>query len=136
MWVQARAIHNGYDLCVSSDSRKITGKGQNLYIGFVNLSKAFDTVDRELRSRVLPRAGCPDKFVKIVKQFHERMCARVRVGGFESEEFGVSKGVKQGCVLTAVILNIFIHYLTQLTQTDVRGGMWCPHQLQNASQPF
>ena len=101
---------------------KCREQGRDLYVGFIDLSKAFDTVDRELLWMILSRAGCPDKFVKMVKQFHEGMCARVQVGGLESGEFGVSRGVKQGCVLAPVLFNIFIHYVTQLTHTSVREG--------------
>ena len=74
--------------------------------------------------------------MKIVNQLHKVTCARMRAGGLESEEFRVSTGFKQGCVLAPVLFNIFIHYVTQLSQTGVGGGMWCPHQLQNVSQAF
>ena len=99
-------------------------QGRNLYIGIVDLSKAITSVERELLCRVLHRAGCPDKFVKIEKQFLEGICARVRVGGLESDKFGVSKGVKQGYLLAPVLFNVCICPLCNATNTNkCEGGM-------------
>eukprot|EP00063_Salmo_salar_P062000 XP_014036835.1 PREDICTED: uncharacterized protein LOC106590386 [Salmo salar] len=72
---------------------------QDFFMAFVDLSKAFDTVSRELLRGILLKFGCPDKFVNILCQFHDGMMAWVAIGGQESVPFGVSIGVRQGCVL-------------------------------------
>ena len=56
-------------------------QNQNLYLAFMDLTKAFDTVNRELLWNVLTKAGCPPKFINILKAFHNGMFARVKVGG-------------------------------------------------------
>jgi hypothetical protein len=63
-------------------------------MGFVDLSKAFDTVHRELLWKALMQVGCLGKCVNILCQFHERMMARITVGGQESEPFGVGTSVR------------------------------------------
>ena len=35
---------------------------------FVDLTKAFDTVSREGLWKIMSKFGCPDRFVKIVRQ--------------------------------------------------------------------
>ena len=55
--------------------------------------------------------GCPPKFISILKAFHNRMFARVKVGGLLSDPFEVKVGVKQGCVL-APILSVSYTHLT------------------------
>ena len=40
-----------------------------------------------------------DKFVRIVKQFHNRMMARVLDYAGVSDRFPVTNGVRQGCIL-------------------------------------
>ena len=89
---------------------------QNIYIFFVDLSKAFDTVNREMLWTVLSKFGCPPKFMTIMKAFHDGMQARVSAGGILSDPFQVTVGVKQGCVLAPVIFNIFMAAITLLTR--------------------
>ena len=71
-----------------------------LYMCFVDLQKAYDSVDRELLSKVLARAGVPSMMIDVICQFHDGMRARVRMDDGElSEWFEVTQGLRQGCVL-------------------------------------
>lgn len=92
---------------------------QDLFMAFVDLSKAFDTVHRDLLWRVLLHYGCPRKFVNILRQFHDGMTAKVTIGGLESAPFGVGTGVRQGCVLAPVLFNIFLLCVTTLLHKEI-----------------
>jgi len=48
----------------------------------------------------------------MLRAFHDGMSARVTVGGHESDPFDVLAGVKQGCVVAPVILNLFLVAVT------------------------
>lgn len=85
---------------------KCREQNQNLYILFVDLTKAFDTVSREGLWAILSKLGCPPKFVKIIRSFHDGMMARVVENGSVSEPFPVSNGVKQGCVLAPTLFSL------------------------------
>ncbi|CAB1097412.1 unnamed protein product [Ectocarpus sp. CCAP 1310/34] len=50
-----------------------------LYMCFVDLNKAYDSVDREMLWKVLARAGIPAKLIEVIRQFHDGMRARVRM---------------------------------------------------------
>ena len=76
---------------------------KDLYLIFIDLTKAFDTVDRPGLWAILSKIGCPDKFINIVRSFHDGMSARVRDGGSTSLLFMVTSGTKQGCVYTGAI---------------------------------
>ncbi|XP_046862503.1 uncharacterized protein LOC124455960 [Xenia sp. Carnegie-2017] len=60
---------------------------------FVDLTKAFDTVSRQALWRIMCKVGCPEKFILMVRQFHDGMLARVLVDGDYSEPFPVTNGV-------------------------------------------
>ena len=60
---------------------------QHLYMTFIALTKAFDTVSREGLWKIIPKFGYPDRFVKIVRQFHDGMMARVLDDGNASDLF-------------------------------------------------
>ena len=93
---------------------------QDLYIAFVDLSKAFDSVDRKLLWEVLGKCGCPPRFVNIVRQLHDGMNVCVSVAGELSEPFAVSRGVKQGCVLAPVLFNMYVQCITRLLAATMR----------------
>ena len=79
-----------------------------LYICFVDLQKAYDSVDLELLWKVLARVGVPFVMIDVVHQFHDGMRARVHMDDGElSEWFGVPRGLRRGCVLSPLLFNIF-----------------------------
>nr|VZI05592.1 unnamed protein product [Spirometra erinaceieuropaei] len=49
----------------------------HLYSTFVNLTKAFDTVNREGLGKIMQKFGCPERFTQMVRQLHDDMMARV-----------------------------------------------------------
>lgn len=79
-----------------------------LYVAFIDLEKAFDSVNREKLWLILERYGCPPKLKQIIAQFHESMVGRVSYNGSLSDPFPIQNGVKQGCVLAPTLFNIFV----------------------------
>ena len=87
---------------------KCLEQNRALYMVFVDLTKAFDTVNRSLLWEALRRFGCPPKFLTIIRDFHEGAMARIVSQGERSEPFDVNAGVRQGCVIAPVVFNLFI----------------------------
>ena len=80
---------------------------RDLYLVFIDLTKAFDTVNREGLWSILLKLGCPDKLVNVIRSFHDGMTVRVVDIGGLSDAFVVKNGTKQGCVLAPLLFNIF-----------------------------
>ena len=53
-------------------------QNRDLYIAFIDLTKAFDTVNRELLWNVLSKFGAPPKFINILKDLHDDMQFQVK----------------------------------------------------------
>ena len=70
---------------------------------FIDFTKAFDTLNRELLWKPQDHFGCPNTFTKIIREFHEGMQATVLVDGDLTEPFPVCHGVKQGCILAPTL---------------------------------
>ena len=79
---------------------------QDLYVAFVDLTKEFDTVNRDLPWNIMRKFGCPPTFIAILQQFPTGMCAQVATAGSQSSSFPVEVRVKQGCVLAPIIFNL------------------------------
>ena len=78
----------------------------DLYMTFVDLTKAFDTVSRGGLWKNMAKFGCPAKFIAMVRQFHDGMLTRVQNDGEFSDPFPVTNGVKQGCVLASTLFSM------------------------------
>ena len=86
-----------------------------LYMCFVDLQKAYDSVDRELLWKVLARAGVPEEMIAGIRQFHDGMQAQVRMDDGElADWFEVTQGLRQGCVLSPLLFNIFFAAATEV----------------------
>ena len=97
-------------------------QNMDLYMSFVDLSKAFDTVSREGLWKIMTKFGCPAKFIAMVRQFHDGMLARGQNDGEFSDLFPVTNGVNQGCVLASTLSSmIFSAMLTDAFQDGDNG---------------
>ena len=65
----------------------------DLYMTFVDLTKAFDTVSRDGLRKIMAKFGCPSRFIAMVRQFHDGIQERVQNNGEYSEPFPVTNGV-------------------------------------------
>ena len=75
---------------------------------FIDLTKAYDSVDQILLWIVLARFGMPPRMLAVIRQFHDGMQACVRLDDGEcSVMFDVEQDLWQGCVLAPLLFNIF-----------------------------
>ena len=78
-----------------------------LYICFIDLKKAYDSVSRAALWSVLQRSYLlPHKPLSIIRALHEDSKAAVRAYGKTSDEFAVTSGVWQGCALAPTLFNL------------------------------
>ena len=79
-----------------------------LFLCVIGPQKAYDSVDRTLLWQGLARFGVPPQMVEVIRQFHDGMRAYVRNNdGRCSEWFEVAQGLRQGCVLSPLLFNVF-----------------------------
>ncbi|CAD6234564.1 GSCOCG00001987001-RA-CDS [Cotesia congregata] len=81
---------------------------KNLYVCFVDLKQAFDTVDRKLLLQKLQKIGIGGKMYKMIETIYKNTTCEVTVNGAKTKVFKINQGVRQGCALSAVLFNIFI----------------------------
>jgi len=98
---------------------KCREQNKGLYITFVDLTKAFDTVSRKGLWLILRRLGCPKKFLNMVIQLHENQQGQIRLNNDLSEAFPITNGVKQGCVLAPTLFSIFFSMMLKQATEDL-----------------
>ena len=82
---------------------------RRLYACFFDLRKAFDTVDRViLFYKLLSKYKIGGKFLKILTEIYENNQMFIKLSRGLTHPFVTTLGVKQGCVLSPLIFNLFI----------------------------
>jgi hypothetical protein len=76
---------------------------QGLLAAYVDLRKAFDSVNREALWRILGLRGVPPKLVRLISELYSGTTSAVRCGGSTSDYFPVDTRVRQGCVLAPTL---------------------------------
>lgn len=80
---------------------------ERLFITFVDMKKAYDSVPREALWTVLRKLGVPEMMVSLIRSFHQDMCAKIRLDGRILDPIDVRNGLRQGCCMVSVLLNLF-----------------------------
>jgi exonuclease III len=96
---------------------------EDLYLLFIDLTKAFDTINRQALWAILEKIGCPRHFVDLIRSFHDGMMVTVREGSDKSTPFGVTSGTKQGCVLAPTLFSIFFSLMLHIAFKDATDGV-------------
>ena len=93
----------------------------DLYMEFVDLTKAFGTVSRDGLWKIMAKFDSKPRFIAMVRKFHEGMQARVKNDREFSEPFVVTNGVKQDCVMAPALFSMFSAMLMDAFQDSDTG---------------
>ena len=94
-----------------------------LYMAFIDLTKAFDTVSRPALWTVLEKLGIPCQMRKIIQSFHDGMLAQIIHDGKLSSLFTVNNGTKQGCVLAPLLFALYFAVMLNHALKDNHFGI-------------
>ena len=89
-------------------ARSIKEMVRDVYFAFLDLEKAYDRVDRDAMWNVLGLYGIGGRLLRGVKSLYVGSKACVRVGNGVSEWFPVRVGLRQGCVMSPWLFNLYI----------------------------
>jgi hypothetical protein len=90
-------------------SRQIEGK--DTFITYIDFSKAFDGINRDMLLYKLLASGIDGKMYFIIKALYTKTCSCINVNGKLTEWFNTLLGVRQGDSLSPTLFNIFINDL-------------------------
>ena len=97
--------------------QELRKKDTPLYVCFVDLTKAYDSVDRTLLWDAFARFGVPPRMLAVIRHFHDGMQACVRLDDGEfSDKFDVEQGLRKGCVLAPLLFNMFFTAVLRVTE--------------------
>ena len=80
-------------------------------ICFIDYAKAFDCVDHHKLWKILKEMGIPDHFTCLLTNLYAGQEARIRTGHGTADWFQIRKGVRQGCILSPCLFNLYAEYI-------------------------
>ena len=99
-------------LPTSSGSLKKQGSSRkNIYFCFIDYAKGFDCVDHNKLWKILKEMGISDHLTSLLRNLYAGQEAPVRTGHGTTDWFQIGKGVRQGCILSPCLLNLYAKYI-------------------------
>jgi len=102
------------------DGKKLK-KGKKLFLCFVDYQKAFDRVKHEKLLEVMEKAGIPELERRLIINLYWKQCASIRWDGQISREVKVERGVRQGCVISPMLFNLYSEFMMREAMENVEG---------------
>lgn len=79
------------------------------YCAFIDFKKAYDSVDRDILWAKISALGISGNMALALKSLYNNVQCCVRVNGLNTDFFNVTTGLKQGCLLSSLMFNLFIN---------------------------
>ena len=92
---------------------KARGKKGRVYVGFIDLEKAYDRFNREALCQVLRMYDVGSKLLNVIKSMYVGSSAHVRVKGGETKRFMIDSGVRQVCIMLPWLFNVYMDAVMQ-----------------------
>ena len=83
----------------------------NIYFCFIDYAKAFDGVDHNKLWKILKEMGIPDHLTCLFRNLYAGQEAIVRTGHGTTDWVQIEKGVRQVCILTSSLFNLYAEYI-------------------------
>ena len=84
---------------------------KNIYFCFLDYSKDFECVDHNKLWKILKEMGIPDHLTCLLRNLDAGQEVTVRTGHGRTDSFQIGKGVRQGCILSPCLFNLYARYI-------------------------
>ena len=99
-------------LPTSAGSKQRQGNSKKIiYFCFIDYAKVFDCVDHNKLWKILQEMWIPDHLTCLLRNLYAGQKATVRTGHGPTDWFKIGKGVRQGCILSPCLFNLYTEYI-------------------------
>ena len=100
------------------ETRKL--KKQDTFIAYIDCSKAYDQINREFLWLKLEKMGINGNMLSAVKSIYANVSSCVKLT-MSTEWFDVKTGLRQGCLISPLVFNIYINDLAMRIKQQCKG---------------
>ena len=91
---------------------------KNIYFCFIDYKKAFDCMDHSQLWKILKEVGIPDHLICLPRNLYAGQEATVRTGHGTTDWLKIGKGVRQGCISSLCLFNLYSERILQNAGLD------------------
>ena len=97
---------------------------KNIYFCFINYVKALYCADPNKMWKILQEMGIPDHLTCLLRNLYAGQEATVRTRHGTADWFQIGKGVRQDCILSPCLFNLYAEYFMKMLG-------WKKHKLES-----
>ena len=87
---------------------KAKALGQEVHLAYVDISKAYDSVNREVLWSRMSRMGFGGRFLRSLQALYSGDCVESVVNGSSTRPVYLRRGLRQGCSLSPILFALYI----------------------------
>lgn len=100
---------------------KAKAEGKTVHKAYVDLEKAYDTVNREKLWEKLQNLNFGPSFINCIKTLYKDDCIKTALNGVSTKPVFLSRGVRQGCSLSPLLFALYLSEMGQELSTSTHG---------------
>lgn len=93
------------------------------YLCFVDYQKAFDQVRWDSLWSIMTEMGTPQHITRLIANLYKAAETQVKVQGQLSDRFKVYRGLRQGCILSPILFNLYGEWIIRKAAYKWDGGI-------------
>ena len=113
-----KAEESEIKLPTSNGSSKKREFQKNIYLCFIDYAKAFDCVDHNKLWKIPQEMWIPGHLTCLLRNLYAGQVPTVRMGHGIMDWFQIGKGVRQGCILSPGLFNLYAEYIMKNAGLD------------------
>ena len=91
------------------------------FCAFIDFRKAYDSINRAKLWQRLSELGVSGKLYRSIQSLYASVTSCVRVNSLHTEWFDVNCGLRQGCILSPILFNLYINDLALYLKSLDKG---------------
>ena len=100
---------------------------EKIYACFVDFKKAFDSVWHDGLLFKLLQINVEGCFYNLVKSLYSNSSCSIKIGNSQTRSFQYARGVRQGCILSPLLFNLFINNMSYSFESTLSDPFVSPN---------
>ena len=106
--------------CLRNLTETYIEMNKDIFACFIDYSKAFDTVGHDRLIDILRATEVDENDAALIASLYWNQNTRIRLGSEMSPSLSIKRGVRQGCVLSPALFNLYTEFIFRETN-DIPG---------------